>query len=243
MYYEGVCGTSGLMVNPLRSLWLREGEVGLSPSLFLVGMDPLLRQLEESCLRLSYSSTISTWGASFILTTSTPGYKHRVSPGSGNFSEEFAAKHFPKLAKSWQKWSGSLARGHQASALVCKVEGSLLPVGSMGKCLGVWWKGNLWCGKKSTAENIKRAFFFLGGLGSFKVIWVHYQTDQSWKPMYCLCWRMNVKAGYCLRVISSCWKPFREKWPNGSLKLNYQSNVPTLLQLQLWTGPQWGWGC
>jgi len=40
------------------------------------------------------------WGASFILTTSTPGYKHRVSPGSGHFSEEFAAKHFPKLAKS-----------------------------------------------------------------------------------------------------------------------------------------------
>jgi len=105
----------------------------------------------------AYSSTISTWGASFILTTSTHGYKHRVSPGSGNFSEEFAAKHFPKLAKSWQKWSGSLARGHQASALVCEVEGSLLPVGNMGKCLGVWRKGNLWCGQISTAENIKKA--------------------------------------------------------------------------------------
>ena len=91
-------------------------------------------------------SVISTC-ASFILTTSTPGYNNRISPGSGNFSEEFAAKHFPKLAKSWRKWSGSLARGHQAAALVCEVEGSLLPVGNMGKCLGVWRNGNLWCGK------------------------------------------------------------------------------------------------
>ena len=62
--YEGVSGTSGLMVNPLRSLWLREGEVGLSPLTIFVpgGMDPLLRQLDESCLGLSYPSTISTCG-------------------------------------------------------------------------------------------------------------------------------------------------------------------------------------
>ena len=72
--YEGVSGTSQLMVNPLRSLWLREGEVGLSPLTIFVpgGMDPLLRQLDESCLGLSYPSTISTCGGFLHLTTSTP---------------------------------------------------------------------------------------------------------------------------------------------------------------------------
>ena len=75
---------------------VRKGAV-LSPSLFLLGMDPLLRQLNESGLWFSYPSRI--WGASFILTTSTPDYKHRISPGSGNFSEEFATKHFPKQSE------------------------------------------------------------------------------------------------------------------------------------------------
>ena len=50
--YKGVSGMSGLMVNPLRSLWLRRVRQGLVllPPVFLLGMDPLFRQLEGSGL-------------------------------------------------------------------------------------------------------------------------------------------------------------------------------------------------
>ena len=83
-----------------------------------------------------------------------------------NLVKNFAAKHFLKL-------NGEVvvfARGHQTAAPVCEVEGSVLPVGDTGRCLGVWWKGDLMA-TKSIEENIRkarRAFFLLGSLGSFQ---------------------------------------------------------------------------
>ena len=53
---------------------------------------------------------------------------------------------------------------------MCEVEGTFLPVSDTGKCLGVWWKGNLMA-TKSIEENIKkarRAFFLLRSLGTFQ---------------------------------------------------------------------------
>ena len=43
-----------------------------------------------------------------------------------------------------------------SSALpVCEVDGSVLPAGDTGKCLGYWWKGDL-SASRSVEENIRR---------------------------------------------------------------------------------------
>jgi hypothetical protein len=34
-------------------------------------------------------------------------------------------------------------RGHSAEVPECEVDGSVLPAGDVGKCLGLWWKGDL----------------------------------------------------------------------------------------------------
>ncbi len=39
---------------------------------------------------------------------------------------------------------------------VCKVEGTVLPAGDVGKCLGHWWKGDL-SATELVDENIKKA--------------------------------------------------------------------------------------
>ena len=53
---------------------------------------------------------------------------------------------------------------------VCKVEGTVMPAGDVGKCLGYWWKGDLFA-TKSVDENIKKArrcFFHYGSIGAFQ---------------------------------------------------------------------------
>ena len=52
----------------------------------------------------------------------------------------------------------------------CVVDGSVLPAGNIGKCLGFWWKGDL-LASRSVDENIKkarRAFFHYGSIGAFQ---------------------------------------------------------------------------
>ena len=51
---------------------------------------------------------------------------------------------------------------------VCEVDGSVMPAGDVGKCLGYWWKGDL-SASRSVEENIRkarRAFFHFGSIGS-----------------------------------------------------------------------------
>ena len=53
---------------------------------------------------------------------------------------------------------------------VCEVDGSVLPAGDAGKCLGYWWKGDL-SASWSVEENIQkacRAFFHYSSIGVFQ---------------------------------------------------------------------------
>ena len=61
-------------------------------------------------------------------------------------------------------------RGKAKTTPECDVDGSLLPVGNAGKCLGFWWKGDLMA-TESVKENIskaRRAYFHWGSLGAFQ---------------------------------------------------------------------------
>ena len=146
---------------------VRQGSV-LSPSLFLLVMDPLLRQLESSGLGLSINNY---YIGGFLhaddirtLATSAESLQQQV-----DLVKNFAAKHF--LKPNIEKCEVVVfTRSHQEDEPVCEIEGTFPPVSDAGKCLGVWWKGNLMA-TKSIEENIKkarRAFFLLGSLGTFQ---------------------------------------------------------------------------
>ena len=64
-----------------------------------------------------------------------------------------------------------LFSSHKGSAFqVCEVEGSVIPAGDVGKCLGYWWRGDL-AASTSIDENIRkasRAFFHFGSIGVFQ---------------------------------------------------------------------------
>jgi hypothetical protein len=60
--------------------------------------------------------------------------------------------------------------GHKHMLPVCEVEGSLLPSGYEGKCLGFWWRRDLMA-SRAVEEGIRRArrsFFHFGSIGSFQ---------------------------------------------------------------------------
>ena len=53
---------------------------------------------------------------------------------------------------------------------VCEIDGTVMPAGGVGKCLGYWWKGDL-SASRSVGENIQkacRAFFHYGSIGVFQ---------------------------------------------------------------------------
>ena len=53
---------------------------------------------------------------------------------------------------------------------MCEVDGSVMPAGDFGKCLGYWWKGDL-SASRSVEENVqkaRRAFFHFGSIGAFQ---------------------------------------------------------------------------
>ena len=53
----------------------------------------------------------------------------------------------------------------------CVVDGSVLPAGDIGKCLGFWWKLGDLLASRSVDENLKKArqaFFHYGSIGAFQ---------------------------------------------------------------------------
>ena len=45
---------------------------------------------------------------------------------------------------------------HSIPALVCVVDGSVIPAGDVGKSVGYWWEGDL-SASQSVEENIQKA--------------------------------------------------------------------------------------
>ena len=146
---------------------VKQGSV-LSPALFLLMMDRLLRQLQASGLGL----TINTYYAG--------GYMHADDIRTLATSEETLTRQIALVKKNAEenllKLNTNkceivvLSRDRNFAPPSCEVEGSEMPVGDVGKCLGYWWKGDL-LATRSVDENIKkarRAFFHYGSIGVFQ---------------------------------------------------------------------------
>ena len=146
---------------------VKQGSV-LSPALFLLVMDPLLRQLQASGLGLTVNEF---YAEGFLhaddirtLATSEKSLQAQVM-----MVNEFARKNFLKLNLSKCEVV-VFTRSQQGALPVCEVEGSVLPASGWGKCLGFWWKGDL-LATRAVEENIKkarRAFFHYGSIGVFQ---------------------------------------------------------------------------
>ena len=85
------------------------------------------------------------------------------------FVEKFTYQNLLKLNVS--KCEIVLFSKQQSCTLpVCDVDGSIMPAGDVGKCLGYWWKGDL-SASRSVEENIQKtchAFFHFSSIGDFQ---------------------------------------------------------------------------
>ena len=132
---------------------VKQGSV-LSPALFLLVMDPLLKQLQTSGLGLSVNRC---YAGGFLhaddirtLATSEDSLQRQVG-----LVKAFAEENLLRLNVS----KCEIVLFSQIRNIVppvCKVEGTVMPAGDVGKCLGYWWKGDRFA-TKSVDENIKKA--------------------------------------------------------------------------------------
>ena len=147
---------------------VKQGSV-LSPTLFLLVMDPLLKQLELSGLGLSVNNF---YAGGFLhaddirtLATSIDSLNAQVALVKG-----FAEENFLKL--NVQKCQVVIFdRGQRSGVLpVCEIDGSIPPSGYEGKCLGYLWRGDLLT-SHAVEENIQKArqaFFHFGSIRGFQ---------------------------------------------------------------------------
>ena len=62
------------------------------------------------------------------------------------------------------------SRDQNSAVLTCEVDGSVLPAGVVGKCLGNWWKSALLATKsKKTSRKLTVPFSTMEVLGCFRV--------------------------------------------------------------------------
>ena len=146
---------------------VKQGSV-LSPALFLLVMDPLLKQLQTSGLGLSVNRY---YAGGFLhaddirtLATSEDSLQRQVG-----LVKAFAEENLLRLNVS--KCEIVLfSQNRNIVPPVCEAEGTVMPAGDVGKCLGYWWKGDLYA-TKSVDENIKKArrsFFHYGSIDAFQ---------------------------------------------------------------------------
>ena len=158
-----VCGVMGPCQTASR--WRRER----SKVLFLLVMDPLLKQLEVSGLGLSMNNS---YAGRFLhaddirtLATSMDTLNAQVA-----LVKKFAENNFLKL--NVQKCEVVVFdRGQRCDVLPeCEIDGSVLPSGYEGKCLGFWWRRDFLASHAVEENNQKAriAFFHFGSIGAFQ---------------------------------------------------------------------------
>ena len=84
------------------------------------------------------------------------------------------------------------------SATSCMVDGCFMPVGDVGKCLGFWWKRDLFA-TKCVDENIRKArkaFLGMAALVLFKEVLVLSPQYQLLRPVYFLPYYMGPRIGF-----------------------------------------------
>ena len=117
-------------------------------------MDPLLKQLQTSGLGLSvnryYAGGFLHANDIRTLATSEDSLQRQVG-----LVKAFAEENLLRLNVSKCELV-LFSQNRNIVPPVCEVEGTVMPAGDVGKCLGYWWKGDLFA-TKSVDENIKKA--------------------------------------------------------------------------------------
>ena len=119
---------------------VRQGLV-LSPGLFLLVMDPLLKQLQASGLGLSlnnfYAGGFHHADDIKTLASSKKSLESQAALVEGFATENFLTLNADKCEVVVFK------RGRTVDSQPCAVGGLTLPTGYAGKCLGFWWQSDL----------------------------------------------------------------------------------------------------
>ena len=143
---------------------VKQGSV-LSPALFLLVMDPLLRELQASGVGLSLKGCFLHADDVRTLATSEDSLRKQI-----DMVKSFADRNLLKLNVSKCEIVRFSKSSSVAELPACEVDGAVMPAGDAGKCLGYWWCGNL-TASRGVEENIKksrRAFFHFGSIGTFQ---------------------------------------------------------------------------
>jgi len=140
----------------------------LSPALFLLVMDPLLKQLLASRMGLTVNNL---YAGGFLhaddiktLATCEASLHQQVE-----LVKEFASMNLLKFSVSKCEIV-VFSKQHYISAPVCDVDGLVIPVSNVEKCLRYWWKGDL-SALRSVEENLQKAhwaFFIFWRIGAFQ---------------------------------------------------------------------------
>ena len=145
---------------------VKQGSI-LSPVLFLLVMDPLLKKLQDSSLGLSLNSYYAGGylHADDIRTLSTSSC---TLEKQATLVCDFADKNFLKLNVLKCEVIVFGSGNGSVDSPNCVVGGGALPVRDTVKCLGYWWNKDL-VALKCVDENIKKARKAFFGYGSLRV--------------------------------------------------------------------------
>ena len=177
---------------------VKQGSV-LSSAIFLLIMDPLLKQLEKSGI-----GSVNNFYAGFIHADDIRTLASNIDSLTSQVSiKDFASTNFFQL--NIQKCEIVVFSNSNSSSELpcCEIEGSVLPVGTFAKCLGYWWNRDL-IATKSVEENIKRArksLFHYGSIDAFHGYLNPLSTKSIIETCVCQSCYMAAKTGLLLRDV------------------------------------------
>ena len=170
----------------------------LSPTLFLIVMDQLLKQLRDKKHGLSVCNTYA--GAAIHaddLRTTAPSKE--VLDHQARVIIKFAEDNHLRLNESKLEVVRVSRHGKDPERLT--IAGAEIQTAPAAKCLGVWWQYNL-SASRAVYENVskaRKAFFALGNIGAFQG---SLNPLSSRKPALCPSSFMVVKPGFSIQLQS-----------------------------------------